>query len=157
MDRPIEADKLEDRSDAGLLVRASKQPYKSGHLMCRSTAWGVMGFLFCAYFAWISFAHVWRSEYDWTHDGWTAATYIVWILVLVGLMLDTRCWREQAFFGALVANFVIGFGLTVWRTIPSAHIREARIGTGALWALAALISLSTIGRSGKVGGEGTQS
>jgi hypothetical protein len=153
MDRPINADKAEERSDAELLVRVNKQAHKSGHLMCRSTAWGIMGFLACAYFAWISFAHVWRNQYDWPHDGWTAATYIVWVLVLVGLMLDTRCWREQTFFGVLVANFVIGFGLTVWRTIPAAHIRTARVGTGALWALAAVVSLTTVGRQ-KLGREG---
>jgi len=147
MDRPIEADKVETPSDDDLIVHESKQAYKSGHLMCRSSPWGMMGFLACAYFSWISFAHVLRNEYDWPHDSWTAATYIIWILVLVGLMLDTRCWREQLFFGVLVANFVIGFGLTVWRTIPVAHIRTARIGTGALWTLAALLSLTTIGRA----------
>ena len=117
--------------------------------MCRSTPWGIMGFLACAYFAWISYSHVLRHEYDWPHDAWTAATYIVWILVLVGLMVDTRCLREQLFFGVLVLNFIIGFGLTLWRTIPSAQVHNARIGTGALWALAALLSLTTMGRSGK--------
>ena len=151
MDRPIEADKVATRSDADLIVRPGKQSYKSGHLMCRSTPWGIMGFLACTYFAWISFSHVWRNQYDWPHDGWTAATYIIWILVLVGLMLDTRCWREQLFFGVLVANFVVGFGLTVWRTIPVAQVRSARIATGALWTLAALMSLTTIGRSKVVG------
>lgn len=153
MDRPIEADKIEDRSDADLLVRPSEKTQRSGHLMCRSTPWGLMGSLACAYFAWISFAHVWRNQYDWPHDGWTAATYIVWVLVLVGLMLDTRCWREQAFFGVLVTNFVIGFGLTVWRTIPALQVRNARLGTGALWSLAALLSLATMGRSAKAGGD----
>lgn len=155
MDRPIAADEVkgEDRGDAELLVRPSERTYQSGHLMCRSTPWGIMGFLACAYFAWISFAHVARHEYDWPHDGWTAATYIVWILVLVGLMLDTRCWREQTFFGLLVTNFVIGFGLTVWRTIPAVQVRNARFATGALWAVAALLSLATMGRSAKAGGD----
>ena len=43
------------------------------------------GFLGCAYFAWISFGHVSRNEYEWPHDAWTAATYVVWILLLAGL------------------------------------------------------------------------
>jgi len=153
MDRPIEADKIEDRSDAELLVHPTRQSQKSGHLMCRSSAWGVMGFLACAYFTWLSFIHVWRGEFDWPHDGWTAATYIVWILVLVGLMLDTRCWREQLFFGVLVTNFLIGFGMTVWRSIPATHVRTARLGTGALWGLAALLSLTTMGRAKSTGSE----
>jgi hypothetical protein len=110
-----------------------------------------MGFLACAYFAWISFSHLRRNEYDWPHDAWTAATYIVWVLVLAGLMLDTRCLRERLFFGVLLVNFVIGFGLTLWRTVPSAQVRTARIGTGTLWALAALVSLTTMGRASSVG------
>ena len=128
-----------------------KRPYSSGHLMCRATPWGIMGFLACAYFAWVSYRHVLRNEYDWPHDVWTAATYIVWILVLVGLAIDTRCLRERMFFGVLVVNFIVGLGLTLWSTIPSAHVHNARIGTGALWALAALVSLTTMGRGATVG------
>jgi len=150
MDRPIAADNIGDRSDADLLVRPSASSHNSGHLMCRSTPWGIMGFLACGYFAWVSFSHVLRNQFDWPHDAWTAATYIVWILVLVGLMLDTRCWREQFFFGVLVTNFVIGFGLTVWKTIPVEQVRNARLLTGGLWALAALISLTTMGRAASV-------
>ena len=123
----------------------AKQPYSSGHLMCRTPLWGVAGFLGCAYFAWISFSHLWRKEYYWPHDLWTAATYIVWILLLAGLALDTRCLRERVFFGLLVINFVLGCGLTLWRNIPPADVRTARIATGALWALAALVSLATLG------------
>ena len=133
---------------------AAKRPYGSGHLMCRATPWGIMGFLGCAYFAWISYSRVLRNENDWPHDTWTAATYIVWILLLVGLALDTRCLRERMFFGVLVANFVIGLGLTLWSTIPSAQVHNARIGTGALWALAALVSLTTVGRAKVAGTRG---
>jgi hypothetical protein len=138
MDRQIET--AEGRTNI-----VTKQSYSSGHLMCRSSLWGVAGFLGCAYFAWISFGHITRSEYEWPHDAWTAATYVVWILLLAGLALDTRCFRERIFFGLLVVNFIIGFGLTLWHNIPSADVRSARIGTGALWALAALVSLATLG------------
>ena len=136
---------------------AAKRPYASGHLMCRATGWGVMGFLACSYFAWFSFSHILRRAYDWPHDGWTAATYVVWIVLLMGLMLDTHCLRERIFFGVLVANFVIGFGLTLWHAVSPEAMRTARIGTGALWALAALMSLSTIGRAGKLGAGSGQS
>jgi hypothetical protein len=112
--------------------------------MCRTTLWGVAGFLGCSYFAWISFDHLWRRDYSWPHDWWTAATYVVWILLLAGLMLDTHCLRERLFFGVLVVNFVVGCALTLWRTVPVANVRAARIGTGALWALAAVLSLTTL-------------
>jgi hypothetical protein len=124
---------------------ASKLPYGTGHLMCRTPLWSIAGFLGCAYFAWISFGHVTRREYDWPHDLWTVATYIVWILLLLGLALDTRCLRERLFFGMLVVNFMIGCGLTLWVEIPTADVRLARIGTGTLWALAAVVSLTTLG------------
>jgi hypothetical protein len=128
-------------------VKVGAKPYSSGHLMCRTPLWGVAGFLGCAYFAWLSFSHVTRNEYDWPHDWWTAATYLVWILLLAGLALDTRCLRERVFFSLLVINFAIGCGLTLWYNIPSADVRSARIGTGALWALAALVSLMTLGKA----------
>jgi hypothetical protein len=131
----------------------TKQSYSSGHLMCRTALWGVAGFLGCAYFAWISLGHVTRNEYEWPHDAWTAATYIVWILLLAGLAFDTRCLRERVFFGVLVINFVVGFGLTLWHNIPSPDVRTARIATGALWAVAALVSLTTLGNSREVRGK----
>jgi hypothetical protein len=142
MDRQIENGKanIETKNGAG-------RPYRSGHLMCRTPLWGVAGFLGCAYFAWVSFAHVTQNGYDWPHDLWTAATYIIWILLLVGLALDTGCLRERLFFGLLVINFVIGCGLTLWHNVPTADVRIARIGTGALWALAALVSLTTLERA----------
>jgi hypothetical protein len=118
--------------------------YRSPHLMCRTPLWGAAGFIGCAYFAWVSFGHVTRHEYEWPHDLWTAATYVVWILLLTGLALDTRCRRERLFFGVLVLNFAIGCGLTLWYDISPAEVRAARIGTGALWALAALFSLTTL-------------
>ena len=142
MDRQIEDAKVKAETKGG-----AKQPssYRSGHLMCRTPLWGVAGFLGCAYFTWLSFSRVTRNEYDWPHDFWTAATYLVWILLLAGLALDTRCLRERVFFGLLVINFVVGCGLTLWSDVPSADVRVARIGTGVLWALAALVSLTTLG------------
>jgi hypothetical protein len=138
MDRQIKDANLET-------VTSHKASYNSGHLMCRTPLWGLAGFLGCAYFAWISFAYVIHNELEWPHDYWTAVTYLVWILLLSALAIDTRCWRERIFFGVLVINFVVGCGLTLWRNIPSGDVRTARTLTGALWALAALLSLTTLG------------
>ena len=149
MDRQIDnakakaATQVETKVETNTGAKQSSS-YRSGHLMCRTPLWGVAGFLGCAYFAWVSFSRVTRGNYDWPHDFWTAATYIVWILLLAGLALDTRCLRERVFFGLLVINFVVGCGLTLWSNAPSADVRTARIGTGALWAVAALVSLTTL-------------
>jgi len=147
MDRQIEDAKVEAGTKSGAKKPSS---YRSGHLMCRTPLWGVAGFLGCAYFAWISFSRVTRNEYDWPHDFWTAATYLVWILLLAGLALDTRCLRERVFFGVLVVNFVAGCGLTLWSNVPPADVRIARIGTGTLWAVAALVSLTTLGSAAEL-------
>jgi hypothetical protein len=136
-----------DRQIEGKSKVEAQQPSKSTHLMCRTPLWGVAGVLACGYFVWISFGHVFRNEYDWPHDTWTVATYIVWVVLLAGIMLETRCLRERAFFGVLVLNFVIGLTLTLWQTVPATQIRTARLGTGVLWALGALISLTTLGRA----------
>jgi hypothetical protein len=122
----------------------SSQSDTSGHLMCRTPLWGVAGFIGCAYFAWISFGHVARNDYDWPHDWWTAATYIVWIVLLAALAIDTRCLRERMFFGILLINFAVGCCLTLWSRIPTSDVRSARVGTGVLWALAAVMSLTTL-------------
>ncbi len=143
MDQQIEDAKTEAEAKGGARMAANR-PSSSGHLMCRAPLWGVAGFLGCAYFAWISFSHVTRNEYEWPHDLWTSATYIVWIILLAGLAVDTRCMRERLFFGLLLINFIIGCGLTLWRSVPYADVRIARIGTGAFWALAALVSLTTL-------------
>jgi len=135
MDRQIEASETGTKTD-----RSSK----NGHLMCRTALWGIAGCIACGYFAWISFSHIMRADYDWPHDPWTAATYVVWILLLGGVALDTRCLRERLFFGVLGVNFVVGCALTLWNNVPVADVRTARIGTGALWALAALLSLTTL-------------
>jgi len=142
MDRQVEASETGTKTD-----RSSA----NGHLMCRTALWGIAGCLACGYFAWISFSHVARGEYDWPHDAWTVATYVVWILLLGGVALDTRCLRERLFFGGLGVNFVVGCALTLWRTVPAADVRTARIGTGALWALAALLSLATLRNSNAKG------
>ncbi len=141
MDRQIENAKANAENR---IKNGAKPPRRSPHLMCRTPLWGVAGFLGCAYFAWLSFARIAQNDYDWPHDYWTAATYVVWIVLLAILALDTRCLRERIFFGLLVVNFVVGCGLTLWHDIPSADVRTARMATGALWALAALMSLATL-------------
>jgi hypothetical protein len=147
MDRQIEHGRVGAGTKNGV-----RHPHRSGHLMCRAPLWGVAGFLGCAYFTWVSFAHITRGEYDWPHDWWTAATYLVWILLLGTLALDTRCLRERLFFGLLVINFVVGCGLTLWHNVPAADVRAARVGTGALWAVAALVSMTTLGNAPDSGG-----
>ncbi len=117
--------------------------------MCSTSLWGMAGFAGCAYFALVSFRHIAQSEFEWPHDPWTDATYVVWIVLLGGLAFGTHCLRERVFFGVLLINFFTGLGLTLWSEIPAYDVRTARLATGALWALGAVMSLTTVGRAGK--------
>jgi hypothetical protein len=131
----------------------AKRGHGDDHLMCRTSLWGAAGFIGCVYFAWVSFGHITRNEFDWPHDVWTAATYVVWIVLLGTLTIDTQCLRERVFFGTLLINFFVGLGLTLWKGIPTADVRGARLATGALWTLGAVVSLTTVGRAGKTKAE----
>jgi hypothetical protein len=136
-----------DREIEDARVRVETQGtgnYHSGHLMCQTSLWGIAGFAGCAYFSWISLTYITGNKYEWPHDLWTAATYVVWILLLGLLAFDTHCLRERIFFVLLVINFLIGCGLTLWHSVSSADVRYARIATGTLWSIAALVSLTTI-------------
>lgn len=117
--------------------------------MCSTSLWGVAGFIGCAYFAWVSFRHIAQNEFEWPHDLWTAGTYVVWIVLLGSLAYGTHCLRERVFFGGLLINFVIGLVLTLWSEVPADDVRTARLVTGALWALGAVMSLTTVGRAGR--------
>ncbi|MGB9235883.1 MAG: hypothetical protein WCC04_15855 [Terriglobales bacterium] len=130
-------------------VGEKRSRYDSSHLMCRTSLWGVAGFMGCVYFVWISFGHIAHHELEWPHDAWTASTYAVWIVLLGLLSLNTSCLRERAFFVFLLINFFIGFALTLWSGVPSADVRTARLVTGALWAAGAVMSLTTVRRAGK--------
>lgn len=144
MDNDVQSTRKETGQNAG---------HGDDHLMCRTSLWGIAAAVGCGYFAWISYGHILRNEFEWPHDLWTAATYLVWIVLLSVLALDTRCLRERVFFFALLLNFVIGLGLTLWSKIPATDIRMARLTTGALWTLGAVTSLTTVGQAGKIGSE----
>lgn len=117
---------------------------KSPHLMCTTRFWGVAAALGCAYFAYLSYSR-WRElDFSWSHDWESILSGAVWILLLLGLISETRCWRERTFFGLLLVNFAIAFTFTLWTHAPGELMREARKITLAIWLLALLASLMTL-------------
>jgi hypothetical protein len=116
--------------------------------MCGQPIWGIAGVLSCSSLAYLSLGHVRREEFDWPHDSWSIVTYAVWILLMGGLLSETRCWRERIFFALVLTNFVLGFVLAIWSTVPNSAVREVRIISAALWALAAAVSLIVTFSSG---------
>lgn len=114
--------------------------------MCGTPFWGVAAATACVYFAYSAFAQLRTDNFYWQHGWWTLVTWIIWILLIAGLLLETRCWRERIFFGLLLLNFLLGFTLTAWNSAPSATVRYARQISFALWTLSALASLLTVTR-----------
>jgi hypothetical protein len=124
----------------GQISRRSRPP----HLMCTTPFWGVAGALGCAYFAYLSYSRLRDLDFSWSHDWQSVLTGGVWILLLLGLIAETRCWRERTFFGLLFVNFSIAFALALWKRAPFDLMRQARKTTLALWILAMLASLLTL-------------
>jgi hypothetical protein len=114
---------------------------KPAHLMCGMPLWGIAGAILCSYLAYVSYAHVRQGEFSWAHDFLSIVTYAVWVLLIAGLISETRCLRERLFFVLVFANFTLGFVLAVWADAPLDMVRKVRGISSALWALAAVASL----------------
>ena len=114
---------------------------KPAHLMCGMPLWGIAGAILCSYLAYVSYAHVRQGEFGWAHDFLSIVTYAVWVLLIAGLISETRCLRERLFFVLVFANFTLGFVLAVWAEAPFETVRKVREISSALWALAAVASL----------------
>ncbi|HEV2717953.1 MAG TPA: hypothetical protein VGU64_22000 [Terriglobales bacterium] len=122
---------------------------KPAHLMCGMPLWGIAGALACSYFAYLSYSHVRRGEFGWPHDTWFIVTYAVWVLLMAGLISETRCLRERVFFALALANFTLGFVLAIWEAAPLEAVRGVRIISSRLWGLAALVSVVVAFSSGQ--------
>lgn len=118
--------------------------------MCGMPLWGISGAVACSYLSYLSYIHVRRAEFDWSHDVWFVVTCAVWVLLMAGLMSETRCWRERIFFGLVLANFTLGFVLAAWGDAPARMVREVRVISAWLWGLAALVSLVVTFSPGQV-------
>jgi hypothetical protein len=116
---------------------------KSWHLMCGTALWGFAGAIVSAYLSYLSYSHLDNGDYSWPHTLWTVLTYLVWMVLIGGLLTETRCWRERVFFGLVLLTFFLGFVLSAWFGAPIGAVRQLRMASTVLWALAALASLTT--------------
>jgi hypothetical protein len=122
---------------------------RPAHLMCGTAVWGIAGAVACSYLAYLSYVHVRRAEFEWPHDAWSILTYAVWVLLMAGLMSETRCWRERIFFALVLANFSLGFVLAIWGGASLKMVRNVRVISAGLWGLAALVSAVVMFSSGR--------
>jgi hypothetical protein len=112
--------------------------------MCRSRFWGILGAVACGYFAYLAYARIRDADFLWSHEVWALLTFGVWMLLVLGLISETRCWRERIFFGLVLLNLVTGFAFSLWTAAPLNYVRDSRDVSFLLWALAAGASLMTL-------------
>ncbi len=113
---------------------------RAAHLICGSKLWTIVGFVCCAYFAKVAASRI-TGVSAWSHDRWDIATHLIWVLFMIGLITETRCWKERLFFGLALANFGLAFTMGLWNTASDAVVRDTRIVSAVAWAVAALVSL----------------
>ena len=126
------------------------------HLMCTTPFWGVAAAIGCSYFAYLAYAHLRDGELTWFHDWESILTGGVWIVLILGLIAETSCWRERTFFLLLLANFSIALVLALWESAPMNVRRSAREISLALWLLSIVASLATLHMHGPASAGGSQ-
>ncbi len=130
---------------------------RAAHLMCGTPFWGVAAAIGCSYFAYLAYAHLRDGEVAWSHDWESSLTGGVWIILILGLVSETNCWRERMLFVLLLANFSMAFGMAFWKSAPMGVMRSAREISLALWLLSILASLRTLRTpGGRRGGSAPQ-
>ena len=112
--------------------------------MCRSRFWGIVGAIACAYFAYLAYARLRDADLLWSHDLWSLLTSAVWILLVLGLISETRCWRERVFFGLVFLNLATVFVFSLWTAARLNYAHAALEGSLLVWVLATLASLMTV-------------
>jgi hypothetical protein len=122
-------------------VTAQKSRSKSAHLMCGSKTWTIVAFVSCAYFAKVAMGRLAAGGLPWSHDTVDIATHMVWMIFLVGLLTETRCWKEWVFFSLVLLNFGIASVLGFWKSAPANVLILSRELSAGIWGLAALLSL----------------
>jgi hypothetical protein len=120
---------------------------KAAHLMCGTPFWGIAAAAASVYFAYSAYSQLRDRDFYFQHGWWTVITWAVWVLLITGLLSETRCWRERMFFGLLWLNFALGFVLAAWSTASENVVRHGRQVSLGLWVLSALASLRTTTRS----------
>ena len=153
LDGPAKEGQAKDAPKPDALKKAARR--KSAHLMCGTALWGFAGGVASVYFSYLSYAHLSSGDYSWVHNWWTVLTYAVWVVLIGGLLTETLCWRERIFFGLVMLIFLLGFVFSAWSSAPEHAVRQLRIASTVLWALAAVASLTTTFGSKKPEGTGT--
>ncbi len=119
---------------------------RTPHLLCGSKFWALSSSLGCVYLAWLAFGRIRSQQFDWPNDIWSVLAYGVWVIFLLILMGETRCFRERLLFAVLLANFALALSMASAPHLQPTTAETARQISLALWVLGALYSASFIFR-----------
>lgn len=125
-------------------VSAPSPRVKAAHLMCGSKTWTIVAFVSCAYFTKVAVGRIQGLTIGWSHDSLDIATHVVWLAFLIGLLTETRCWKERIFFVLVLVNFGLAFVMGIWRSATDLVVQRTRLTSAVLWGLAALVSFLLI-------------
>ena len=131
-------------------IGTKKARAKAAHLMCGSKLWPFLGLVCCAYFAKVAASRT-HGVWAWSHDPWDIGTHLVWMLFMIGLFSETRCWKERVFFGLVLANFVFAFSMGLWTSAAESAVHLTRLVSAGAWIAAALVSLVLMFAKGDAG------
>ncbi len=119
---------------------------RTPHLLCGSKFWSLSSSLGCVYLAWLTYSRISSHQFEWPNDIWSVLAYGVWVLFLLILMAETRCFRERLLFTVLLANFALALSMAFAPHLQPTTAQTARQISLALWVLGALYSASFIFR-----------
>src|SRR5207237_9685631 len=125
-------------------VNAPKPRVKPAHLMCGSKTWTIVAFVSCSYFTKVAMSRIHGLTIGWSHDSLDIATHLVWMAFLVGLLTETRCWKERIFFALVFINFGLAFVMGFWSSASDVIVQKTRLFSAVLWGLSALVSFFLI-------------
>ena len=116
---------------------------RAAHLMCGSKLWPLVGLVCCAYFAKAAAPRT-HGVWAWSHDPWEIGTHFVWVLFMIGLITETRCWKERVFFALVLANSAFAFVMGLWAGASETVVMDTRLLSAGAWAAAAIVSIGLL-------------
>lgn len=119
---------------------------RTAHLLCGSRFWPLSTALGCLYLAWLAYSHLASHQVAWPADVWAILAYAVWVVFLLVLVSETRCFRERLLFAILIANFALGLAVAASPVLQAAATTARQVSL-ALWIVGALYSLSFVFRA----------
>jgi hypothetical protein len=122
-------------------VVTKKARLRAAHLICGSKLWTLLALICCAYFAKIAVTRIY-GVWAWSHDPWDVATHLIWVLFMIGLITETRCWKERLLFALVLANFGLAFVMGLWTAASATLVGATRLISAGAWVAAALVSLA---------------